>query len=526
MSVVISVEHLSKIYRLGTIGGATLQEDFARWWAKMRGLPDPHVKIGQEEHARRVGEEFWALSDVSFDVNEGEVFGIVGRNGAGKSTLLKILSQVTCPSSGEIKARGRVASLLEVGTGFHPDLTGRENVFLNGAILGMTKPEIRKNFDEIVAFSEIEEFIDTPVKRYSSGMYVRLAFAVAAHLEPEILIVDEVLAVGDAQFQKKCIGKMSQASKAGRTVLFVSHNLSVVASLCDRAILLEDGVKRAEGPSEKVISTYVQSAATSESEITWPATDRAVNNGRLRLISARVICKEKTTSDVEIDQPTTVQYDFEVLKDGLNVSTSIHLLDKHDTCVLASGAGSRILPKGRYQHSCIFPANFLNDGRYSISIYLITDVMHHDVALRNAITFFVHETTARGEYLGTVIGCVRPQLEWIGEIPRPGSAQHRGRGLGLNRKISHWRHEQALVRRRSRSYPRADAGNLGRCARWKNFHHRRHRLLRLLAARSILRGEHRAESECESGRPFAGPETVRGQGTAFGRRFSDPAPRR
>ncbi|MGZ4966215.1 MAG: ABC transporter ATP-binding protein, partial [Chthoniobacterales bacterium] len=339
-------------------------------------------------------------------------FGIIGRNGAGKSTLLKILSQVTGPTTGEIKLRGRVASLLEVGTGFHPDLTGRENVFLNGAILGMTKGEIRKKFDEIVAFSEIEEFIDTPVKRYSSGMYVRLAFAVAAHLEPEILIVDEVLAVGDAQFQKKCIGKMGQASKAGRTVLFVSHNLSVVASLCGRALLLDGGCKRAEGPSEKVISSYVQSAAASESEVNWEESDRTVNDGRLRLVSARVLCEDRITSDVEIDKATIVQYDFEVLKDGLNVCSSIHLTDKHDVCVLVGGTLSRPLKKGRYQHSCVFPANFLNDGRYSISIYLITEVTRHDVVVRNAITFFVHETKARSEYFGTVIGCIRPQLEW------------------------------------------------------------------------------------------------------------------
>src|ERR1039457_1790425 len=238
---VISVENVSKSYRLGQIGGGTLKEDFARWCAKLQGKPDPSLKIGQEHHARIMGEQFWALDNVSFEVKEGEVLGIIGRNGAGKSTLLKILSQVTTPTSGEIKVRGRIASLLEVGTGFHPELTGRENVFLNGAILGMTKAEIRKKFDEIVAFSGIEEFIDTPVKRYSSGMYVRLAFAVAAHLEPEILIVDEVLAVGDAEFQKKCLGKMQDVSKSGRTVLFVSHNMLAIKSLCGTTILMKDG---------------------------------------------------------------------------------------------------------------------------------------------------------------------------------------------------------------------------------------------------------------------------------------------
>src|ERR1700722_18675097 len=235
--IVISAENISKAYRLGQIGGGTLREDFARWWAKMLRRPDPFLKIGEEHHARKMGEQFWALDDVSFEVKKGEVLGIIGRNGAGKSTLLKILSQVTTPTSGQIKIRGRIASLLEVGTGFHPELTGRENIYLNGAILGMTKAEIRKKFDEILAFSGIEEFIDTPVKRYSSGMYVRLAFAVAAHLEPEILILDEVLAVGDAEFQKKCLGKMQDvAANDGRTVLFVSHNLGAVKALCNTAI--------------------------------------------------------------------------------------------------------------------------------------------------------------------------------------------------------------------------------------------------------------------------------------------------
>src|ERR1700691_1570684 len=221
---VISVEQVSKAYRLGQIGGGTWKEDFARWWAKLRRKPDPFLKIGEEHHARKMGEQFWALDNVSFEVKRGEVLGIIGRNGAGKSTLLKILSQVTTPTSGQIKIKGRIASLLEVGTGFNPEMTGRENVFLNGAILGMSRAEIRGKFDEIVDFSGVEEFIDTPVKRYSSGMTVRLAFAVAAHLDPDILLFDEVLAVGDAAFQRKCLGKMGEVVKTGRTIVFVSHN--------------------------------------------------------------------------------------------------------------------------------------------------------------------------------------------------------------------------------------------------------------------------------------------------------------
>ena len=245
---IIDVRGISKAYRLGTIGATSLKDEMQRLWARAR-----HGRAQDSAGAK----EFWALRDVSFDVQPGEVVGIIGKNGAGKSTLLKILSRITQQTSGEIRLRGRVASLLEVGTGFHPDLTGRENVFLNGAILGMTKAEIRRKLDEIVAFAEVEQFIDTPVKRYSSGMYVRLAFSVAAHLEPEILIVDEVLAVGDVAFQQKCLGKMGTAARTGRTILFVSHNLAAVQNLCRRAVLLEHGLLVADGPSEAIVPRYV-----------------------------------------------------------------------------------------------------------------------------------------------------------------------------------------------------------------------------------------------------------------------------
>ena len=248
--VVIRVENLTKEYRLGTISHGTLREDLQSWWARLRGQEDPNSLITHHSHlnAQRgdANPHFLALDNVSFDVKQGEAVGIIGRNGAGKSTLLKILSRVTAPTCGEVRIRGRVASLLEVGTGFHPELTGRENIFLNGTILGMKRGEIQRKFDEIVAFAEIDQFIDTPVKRYSSGMYVRLAFAVAAHLEPEILIIDEVLAVGDLQFQKKCLGKMGEVGREGRTVLFVSHNMHMIESLCGAAIFLQDG--RSQGP--------------------------------------------------------------------------------------------------------------------------------------------------------------------------------------------------------------------------------------------------------------------------------------
>jgi len=284
--VVIRVENLYKEYRLGTISHGTLYRDLQSWWARMRGKEDPNSIIGVERRAKSIesnampsalnlqpslnpsnNPHMLALNDVSFEVKRGEVLGIIGRNGAGKSTLLKILSEVTSPTKGQVKIKGRVASLLEVGTGFHPELTGRENIYLNGAILGMTKKEIADKFDEIVAFAEVEKFIDTPVKRYSSGMYVRLAFAVAAHLEPEILIVDEVLAVGDAQFQKKCLGKMGEVSKAGRTVLFVSHNMGAIQALCSRCLLLENGINKFDGDISTAISMFMNPHSDSSRAI-------------------------------------------------------------------------------------------------------------------------------------------------------------------------------------------------------------------------------------------------------------------
>jgi lipopolysaccharide transport system ATP-binding protein len=257
---VISVENLSKCYQLGVIGTGTFRGDVQRWWARQRGKPDPYLTIGENDQSSREGETIWALKDITFSVQQGEALGIIGRNGAGKSTLLKILSQVTAPTSGLVKVKGRIASLLEVGTGFHPELTGRENIYLNGAILGMTRSEVTRKFDEIVEFSGVEKFIGTPVKRYSSGMYVRLAFAVAAHLDPEILVVDEVLAVGDAEFQKKCLGMMGDVAHEGRTVLFVSHNLGAIITLCNRAILIDQGNILLNSDTNSVVQKYLQNS--------------------------------------------------------------------------------------------------------------------------------------------------------------------------------------------------------------------------------------------------------------------------
>jgi lipopolysaccharide transport system ATP-binding protein len=318
MSTAILVENVSKAYRLGTIGGATLKEDFGRWWAKVRDRDDPLSKIGEEHHARRIGEKFWALQNVSFEVQEGEVLGIIGRNGAGKSTLLKILSQVTAPTSGEIKIKGRIASLLEVGTGFHPELTGRENVYLNGAILGMTKVEIRRKFDEIVAFSGIEEFIETPVKRYSSGMYVRLAFAVAAHLEPEILIVDEVLAVGDAEFQKKCLGKIQDVSRGGRTVLFVSHDHASVRRLCTEIVLLDQGSVRLSGKPSDVIAAYLHDSNRAEN------FSQRNGDGNIRITQLEILDESGRPSNcLKLNEMATFRFHCEAKRNSSRVMFAV-----------------------------------------------------------------------------------------------------------------------------------------------------------------------------------------------------------
>ncbi|MBD3750366.1 MAG: ABC transporter ATP-binding protein [Sphingobacteriales bacterium] len=289
MGIAIKVENLSKAYQLGEIGTGTLSNDLKRWAYKIQGKEDPFLKIGETNDRTTKGESdiVWSLKDLNFEIEQGDAVGIIGRNGAGKSTLLKILSRVTTPTTGSVKIKGRVASLLEVGTGFHPELSGRDNIFLNGAILGMRKAEIKKHFDAIVDFAGVERYIDTPVKRYSSGMYVRLAFAVAAHLESEILVVDEVLAVGDAEFQKKCLGKMNEVSKGeGRTVLFVSHNMGMIKNLCDNAILLQNGEVRATGNTEFVINEYIDSSQRSETFYKTKTSSKDLNIHQVKTLNS------------------------------------------------------------------------------------------------------------------------------------------------------------------------------------------------------------------------------------------------
>ena len=415
MSTVISVENVSKTYRLGDIGGGTLKEDFARWCAKLLGKPDPLAIIGQEHHGRQMGVLFLALDNVSFEVKQGEVLGIIGRNGAGKSTLLKILSQVTLPSSGRIRIKGRIASLLEVGTGFHPELTGRENIFLNGAILGMTKAEIRQKFDSIVAFSEIEQFIDTPVKRYSSGMYVRLAFAVAAHLEPEILIVDEVLAVGDASFQKKCLGKMGQVSRDGRTILFVSHNAAAVKTLCSKAMLLRDGAVAASGEVADVMGLYSSGIASLENAKEWPDPANAPGNENIRLSYVRTIPPEGE-STITIDTGVAIEIGFENLRKDINLDCTVYVNSSDGVIIFESGhiissnGNSRC---GFYHLTGKIPGHVLNAGRYCLNVLFGKDQHYPLFRMDEAVSFDVENTaTGRGLNMSVAPGIIRPLLSW------------------------------------------------------------------------------------------------------------------
>lgn len=329
MNTAIQVENLSKVYRLGEIGTGTLSHDLQRWWAGLRGKEDPFLKIGEtnKRDSKGISKVVYSLRDINFKIEEGSTVGIIGRNGAGKSTLLKILSRVTAPTSGVVKVKGRIASLLEVGTGFHPEFTGRENIYLNGAILGMRKKEITRKLDEIVQFSGVERYIDTPVKRYSSGMYVRLAFAVAAHLESEILIVDEVLAVGDAEFQKKCLGRMGEVSKGeGRTVLFVSHNMSAVSQLCEYGILLNNGLVELSGDSTNVIQQYFKTGYDNELR---PAIDlyRSYNNSNAPIKLTDVYIKgfESIIPKMEMGKQPEIRLKLEVLEHIQNANVSVTL---------------------------------------------------------------------------------------------------------------------------------------------------------------------------------------------------------
>lgn len=358
-------------------------------------------------------EEFWALKDVCFEIKQGDRLGIIGRNGAGKSTLLKILSRITEPTAGRITIEGRVASLLEVGTGFHPELTGRENIYLNGAILGMSKFEIKKKFDEIVDFAEVEKFLDTPVKRYSSGMYVRLAFAVAAHLEPEILIVDEVLAVGDSAFQKKCLGKMGQVGQEGRTVIFVSHNMTAVKRLCTSALFLQQGKNIMLAEPEQVINTYLHSNTFNVLERIFDDIDNAPGNEYTRIMSVKILPDLATPYDnITTKTPITVECEFWTLIDSAYINLSLSLYNIEGECIFATPSPSFKLTKGIHTSLCYIPGNLLNDGVYTISIMLVRDESVCLYNFENAVSFEVRDERDVEGWHGKWLGAVRPRMCW------------------------------------------------------------------------------------------------------------------
>ena len=373
-NVVLKIENVSKQYRLGQVGTGTISNDLNRWWHKLRRKEDPFLTVGtiNDRNSDAKSEYVWALKDIDFDVKQGEVVGIIGKNGAGKSTLLKILSRVTTPTIGKIKVKGRIASLLEVGTGFQPELSGRENIFLNGAILGMTKSEIKAKLDEIVDFSGVGNYIDTPVKRYSSGMYVRLAFAVAAHLEPEILIIDEVLAVGDADFQKKCLGKMKHVSQQGRTVLFVSHNMPSVKALCTRGVILKHGRVDFQGDIQPTIDKYFESTIKMEKLGIIPDKFERYNTGEAKITKAAILNnKDQPTDEVFFQAAFKMSIEIKVekkiaeavidvkivTKDGIILSHSINVFD---------GSKPYVLEVGMHQFETIIN-NPMQPGFYSLS---------------------------------------------------------------------------------------------------------------------------------------------------------------
>ncbi|MFL5950825.1 MAG: ABC transporter ATP-binding protein [Gaiellaceae bacterium] len=417
MATAIKAEGLSKQYRIG---------QFRPAYGTLRDSIVNSVRRARSGHLHDPPREIWALRDISFEARQGEVLGIIGANGAGKSTLLKILTKITYPTEGRAEIRGRVGSLLEVGTGFHPELTGRENIYLNGAILGMKRQEINRKLDAIVEFSGIPKFMDTPVKRYSSGMFVRLAFSVAAHFEPDIMVVDEVLAVGDADFQRRSIGRMESLGDSGRTVLFVSHNLHAVLQLCDRALLLQDGEIVREGSTHDVIAYYEEQTVGSGSRVVWDGDD-APGNDVVRLQSVRVVDEDGSpAATVDVRHQVGIEIGFRVLRDGPPVVPKIKVLDQHGAiCFNALDTDPRwndTMRPGEYLATAWIPPNLLNEGRHSIDVDVVTlatpKLIPHASAYK-IVAFHVYDPaegdSARGLFGGELRGVVRPLLEWTYE---------------------------------------------------------------------------------------------------------------
>lgn len=412
MLPILEIQNISKQYRLGYVGTGSLGHDIHRWWCNVRGKEDPYLKIGEENNRTQVGtsEYVWALRDINLQVQAGEVLGIIGANGAGKSTLLKILSRVTGPTTGKITARGRIASLLEVGTGFHGELTGRENIYLNGAILGMTKKEITSKLDEIIDFSGCERYIDTPVKRYSSGMYVRLAFAVAAHLEPEILIVDEVLAVGDAEFQKKAIGKMKDVSSGqGRTVLFVSHNMTAVESLCTRSILLENGRNLLEGDTKTIINQYLTKNFNEVTHIDWEKFHCIPQNENVALLNASIL---KSNSDIiYIDTPFKVIIEFiNYVEEPISINLICRLFSNDVVFEFPIPFQKFNIGKNRIEYT--LPPYFLNANMYTFQINFSKVGPKTYFYKEKILVFEIHNKLIVPGFHQKLEGIIVPQLQY------------------------------------------------------------------------------------------------------------------
>lgn len=423
MSTAIEFDHVGKQYRLGLVSTKTLSHDLDRWWkTAVLKQEDPYLKIGEtnDRSKRGTSEYVWALRDIDFKVEQGDVVGIIGKNGAGKSTLLKLLSKVTGPTVGCIRARGRIGSLLEVGTGFHPEMTGRENIFMNGAIMGMTKAEVSRKLDEIIDFSGCERYIDTPVKRYSSGMTVRLGFAVAAHLDPEILVVDEVLAVGDAEFQKKAIGKMQEVSRGeGRTVLFVSHNMTSIKSLCRRGIILKNGMLVDDGDVDTVVTHYLRGDSKIDNYKIWENPE--VKGGGFQLLEIGVRRRTGTYNDVmRMDQELEVfmRYRLDAPMDSFWIT--MHLKNEQGNKLFSFSGGGRCYDRrhdvGEYEQTCTIPANFLNWGSYAID-FMAFQQKNSIECLANEqdlISFTLsNKQVAIGGYMGREPGDVTPKFDFV-----------------------------------------------------------------------------------------------------------------
>jgi lipopolysaccharide transport system ATP-binding protein len=404
--IVIRAEGLGKRYRRGVIGPPETLRDLL---TRVARSPLAAMRKPSQEF-------FWALSDVGIEVRHGEVLGLIGRNGAGKTTLLKILSRITRPTTGWAEIHGRVRSLLEVGTGFHGELSGRENTYLSGSILGMSKREIDRKFDEIVAFAEVDKFIDTPVKHYSSGMYVRLAFAVAAHLEPEILLVDEVLAVGDASFQKKCLGKMGDVAKAGRTIIFVSHNLTALRRLSTRAMWLAGGKTVEIGDSGVVIDNYLRKTAVSSLESQWPDEATAPGDERVRLRSVKLIPEGDPADPITVHTPLRVEFTYWNYVPGMTLSLSIHIYNLEEVCIFVTVSDFAPRPVGLIRQTVEIPRDILNTGSYYINFFLVKDSSVAILSQSSVVAFEVVEGEVIGNWYGRMPGAVRPKLKWKSEI--------------------------------------------------------------------------------------------------------------